>query len=120
MSSMDMGDEADLAAMALVRLAVEHRQVAGGSVREAITPYLEKCWQEAGAPEDGFNAAPALSMLLAHLSQFAAAAFQSYVQCKSGEQLPPEPQLTEQLLDRLAGFELRILAEARQARGEGS
>jgi hypothetical protein len=117
MSSMDMDTEANLAAVALVRLAVEHRDHAGGSVMNAIHPYLMKYWSAAEHQrEDGsVDIGPAITRLLAHLSQLAGASFEAYLTMKSGGVKPTK----EQLFDRLGQYELGLLAEGVDEGGDG-
>lgn len=102
-----MDTEASLAAVALVRLAIRHRDIAGGSVMDAIEPYLVKYAQVQGTREDGsVDALPAIARLLAHLSQLAGASFEAYLTEKSGGVKPTR----EQLYDRLGQYELAELA----------
>lgn len=105
---MDLDTEANLAAIALTRLAVEHRDHAGGSVMEAIAPYLEKYSEHGDRREDGsVDIGPAIIALLANLSQLAGASFEAYLTERSGGVKPTK----EQLFDRLGQFELGLLAD---------
>jgi hypothetical protein len=117
MSSMDLDTEANLAAVALVRLAVEHRDHPGGSVMDAIRPYLEKYWSAAEHQrEDGsVDIAPAITRLLANLSQLAGATFEAYLTEKSGGIKPTK----EQVFDRLGRFEVSMLAAGVDEGGPG-
>lgn len=104
-----MDAEADLAALALTRLAIEHRDHPGGNVMETIKPYLQRYWEAAeNRREDGsVDIAPAIVKLLACLSQWAGAAIEALVTEKSGGVRPTK----EQLFDRLRQFQLGLLTE---------
>jgi hypothetical protein len=111
--ALDMELEANLASLALVRLAVEHRDHSGGSVMEAIAPYLEKVIaEESGENHLPVDAVPALTRLLASLSQFAGAAFEAYITERS-HGVPSK----EALLAGLDQFEQGFLHDAEEAGG---
>jgi hypothetical protein len=88
-------DEALLAAMALVRQAIEFSEAEGpaGSAADVLLPYLERVSPHLSQGEDGaYDVMPALTALAASLAQIGGAFF-AYVQRESEDGPVPVAEL---------------------------
>lgn len=82
-----MQAEAEQAALALVRQAIEFSDASGpsGNVMDVVGRYLAAAHRASGAePGAEFNAGPAFRTLLVALAQFGGATYKSFVEARSG------------------------------------
>ena len=113
MSDMDSSQEnANLAGLALVRQAITYSDspVPAGDVMEVLAPYLQRAWIEQGSPEGGFNAEPALRVILAGLAQFAGVLYRAVATAHAGRRLSKA-----ELLARLDEFEHALVAHPEES-----
>lgn len=112
----DLQDEANLAAMALIRQAIEFSEAAGpaGSVMDVMDvmePYLKRAWELEGSPEGAFDAQAALFKLLASLAQMGGVSFAQLLSARAGRVLT-----RHELLAELDATEYRFITEGSDGR----
>lgn len=109
----DLQDEANLAAMALIRQAIEFSEAAGpaGSVMDVMEPYLKRAWELEGSPAGAFDAQSALFKLLASLAQMGGVSFAQLLSARAGRVLT-----RHELLAELDATEYRFITEGSDGR----
>jgi hypothetical protein len=97
-------DEASLAALALVRQAIQYSdaEMTEGSVMDVVGPYLVKL----SGPDDDADHTAALRMLLASLAQWAGVTYRALITAREGDQ--PSKQ---HLLAHLDEVERRLVTD---------
>lgn len=108
----NLQDHANLAAVALVRQAIEYSDAGrpSGNVMEVLVPYLRRAWELAGTPGETFDAEPALRRLLATLAQLAGVTYHKLQVTEKGRDLSKE-----ELLAALDGFGHALAADPGEA-----